>query len=81
MADQSHFFGAGWRSAGDGTEIGTLALAVLTRGASRSINSNAVFRSGADRHRSSGFFSRHLRTSRASARGAAGPETVYSPPR
>src|SRR6185295_16948670 len=56
------------------TGIGTLALAldVLMPGASRSINSSVGFRSRAECHRSSGFFSRHFLTTRSSARGTAG---------
>src|SRR5258708_21652868 len=54
------------------TGIGTLALVVLGGGESRSISSRVGFRSRADCQRSSGFFSRHFRTTRSRARGTAG---------
>src|ERR1700730_8441314 len=54
------------------TGIGTLVLAELGGGASRSISSSVGLRSRADCQRSSGFFSRHFLTTRSSARGVAG---------
>src|SRR5262245_19678830 len=49
-----------------------LPLVEETAGAARSINSSVGFKSCADCQRSLGFFSRHLRTTRSSARVPAG---------
>ena len=48
------------------------AGAELGGGASKSISSSVGFKSRAECQRSSGFFSRHFRTTRSSARGTPG---------
>src|SRR5204863_1036979 len=69
----SHDFALGLSGADvGGTEIGTLALAELMGGASRSIISSVGFKSRAVCQRSSGFFSRHFLTTRSNWRGTAG---------